>query len=67
MTMAHLVNTSAFWIIAAIVGGIALVLLGFFEALRKPSKKEAERIKRIDQDMIRGTSDDPSDPARFVP
>lgn len=44
-----------------------MVVLGFITALRKPDRTEAESIKRMDEGMNKSSSDDPNDPARFVP
>jgi len=53
-------------LIAVLTGGIVLVVLAFIAALRKPDNEEAERIKRMDEDMTI-SSEDPNEPARFVP
>lgn len=54
-------------LVAALVGGILLIALGFVAALRKPDKAEAERIRRSDEMMKKSFRDDPQEPARWVP
>jgi|HubBroStandDraft_2_1064218.scaffolds.fasta_scaffold139402_3 hypothetical protein len=54
-------------LIAALIGGILLIIMGFVAALRKPAKGEAERIKRSDEMMPGAVRDDPNEPARWVP
>jgi hypothetical protein len=54
-------------LIAALLGGVTLVALGFVAALRKPDKAEIERIRRSDEKMRKASRDDPNEPARFVP
>ena len=54
-------------LIAALFGGVLLIVLGFIAALRKPGKAEAERIRRSDEMMKRAFRDDPNEPARWVP
>jgi hypothetical protein len=55
-------------LIAALVGGVLLIIvLGFVAALRKPGKAEAERIRRSDEMMKRAFRDDPNEPACWVP
>jgi hypothetical protein len=54
-------------LVAAIVGGILLIAMGFIAAVRKPDKAEAERIRRSDEMMRGAVRDDPNEPARWVP
>lgn len=58
---------STLLLIAAILGGVLLIVLGFVAALRKPGKAEAERIRRSDEMMKGAFRDDPNEPARWVP
>lgn len=53
-------------LMAALAGGVALIVTGFVAALRKPDKAEAERIRRLDEAMMKASRDDPNEPARFV-
>jgi len=54
-------------LIAVLLGGVLLIVLGFVAALRKPGKAEAERIRRSDEMMKGAFRDDPNEPARWVP
>jgi hypothetical protein len=54
-------------LIAALVWGAVLIIMGFIAALRKPDKAEAEKIRRLDEQMKKASRDDPDEPARFVP
>jgi len=54
-------------LIAALVWGAVLIVMGFIAALRKPDKAEAEKIRRLDEQMKKASRDDPDEPARFVP
>jgi hypothetical protein len=53
--------------IAALASGVMLIVAGFISALRKPDKKEAERVRRLDEQMKKASRYDPNEPARFVP
>src|SRR5580692_10758803 len=48
-------------LVAAIVGGILLIAMGFIAAVRKPDKAEAERIRRSDEMMRGAVRDDPNE------
>jgi len=54
-------------LIAALVWGAVLIVMGFIAALQKPDKAEAEKIRRLDEQMKKASRDDPDEPARFVP
>jgi hypothetical protein len=54
-------------LIAALVWGAVLIVVGLIAALRKPDKAEAEKIQRLAEQMSKASRDDPDEPARFVP
>jgi hypothetical protein len=54
-------------LIAALVWGAVLIVVGSMAALREPDKAEAEKIKRLDEQISKASRDDPDEPARFVP
>jgi uncharacterized membrane protein len=54
------------WLFAAAFAVLAAVL-GLISALRSRRLTEEERIRRLDEAMMKGTKDDPNEMSRFVP
>ena len=57
---------SSGWVFAAVYGVLAAVL-SVISVLRSRRLTEKERIRRLDEAMMKGTRDDRNEMSRFVP